>query len=160
MAQPRRDGPYFWVTWITRLLSGEDACLWSAWFRAHQQSGSWQQEPGDFDRVTWQMAHTAALINARESWEESGHTVFTERQNSFALRGESGTLGGRPDLIARLGDSGTIIDVKTGQRHPSHLVQVMAYMYAVPRCIETHREVAFSGQMAYPTGWWTYRRRR
>ena len=39
--------------------------------------------------------------------------VFTERQNSFALRGESGTLGGRPDLIARLQDSGTIIGVKT-----------------------------------------------
>ncbi len=71
--------------------------------------------------------------------------VYAEKQNSFALKGASGTLGGRPDLIARLGDSGTIIDVKTGKERPSHVVQVMLYMYAVPRCIEAYRGVAFGG---------------
>ena len=151
-ARLREDGPYFWVTWLTRLLSREDSCEWAAWFRAHHESGSWQPAPGNFDRVGWQMDHTAAVTAAQDRWEGQGHMVYTEKQNSFALKGASGTLGGRPDLIARLGDSGTIIDVKTGNEHLAHVVQVMLYMYAVPRCIAEHRGVAFSGQVAYPAG--------
>ena len=144
--------PYFWVTWVTRLLSGEDSCEWSSWFRAHHEHGTWEQAPSSFDPVRWQMDHTAALSAARDTWEGQGCTAFTERQNCFALRGESATLGGRPDLIARRDDSDIIIDVKTGRRHPSHVVQVMLYMYAVPRCIEVHRGVTFSGQVAYSDG--------
>ena len=75
--------------------------------------------------------------------------MFTERQNSLRLRGESGTLGGQPDLIARKGAAGTIIDVKTGKPGPAHIVQVMLYMYAVPRAIGQHRDVIFNGQVAY-----------
>ena len=145
----RRDGPYFWVTWLTKLLTGENSCEWSAWFRARHDSGSWEQVPGDFDRAGWQMAHTAMVNEARERWEGQGRQVFTERQNGFSLRGDAGTLGGRPDLIARTGDSGTIIDVKTGKASPSHIVQVMIYMYAVPWAIGRHRDVVFDGQVVY-----------
>ena len=149
MVKPRRDGPYFMVTWLTKLLAGENSCEWAAWFRARHESGSWEEVPGDFDRAGWQMAHTAMVNEARERWEELGYQVFTERQNSLRLRGESGTLGGQPDLIARKGDAGTIIDVKTGKDSPSHIVQVMLYMYAVPRAIRQHQGVVFDGQVAY-----------
>ncbi len=72
-----------------------------------------------------------------------------------------GTLGGQPDLIARKGDAGTIIDVKTGKPGVAHVVQVMLYMYAVPRAIRQHQGVVFDGQVAYtPTTPWTYRPRR
>ena len=104
MARCRDDSPYVWVTWLPRPLSGEGGCQWSAWFRAHHRWDSWQQAPGDFDRVGWQMDHTAALMAARERW------------------------GGRPDLIIRLRDTGALIDVKMGKRHPSHATQVTAYM--------------------------------
>jgi CRISPR/Cas system-associated exonuclease Cas4 (RecB family) len=149
MARLRRDGPYFWVTWLTKLLAGENSCEWASWFRARHESGSWEQVPGDFDRAGWQMAHTAMVDEARERWEELGYQVFTERQNSLRLRGESGTLGGQPDLIARKGDAGTIIDVKTGKPGVAHIVQVMLYMYAVPRAIRQHQGVVFDGQVAY-----------
>ena len=145
MARLRRDGPYFWVTWLTKLLAGENSCEWAAWFRARHESGSWEQVPGDFDRAGWQMAHTAMVNEARESWEALSCEVFTERQNGFSLRGDAGTLGGRPDLIARRGDSGTVIDVKTGKPGPSHIVQVMVYMYAVPWAMGRHRGVVFNG---------------
>ena len=149
MAKPRRDGSYFWVTWLTKLLTGENSCEWASWFRARHKSGSWEQVPGDFDRAGWQMAHTAMVKEARERWEGPDCQVLTERQNGFSLRGESGTLGGRPDLVARMGDAGTIIDVKTGKDSPSHIVQVMLYMYAVPRAIRQHQGVVFDGQVAY-----------
>ena len=65
------------------------------------------------------------------------------------LKGKSATLGGKPDLIARKVASGTIIDVKTGRPGPSHLVQVMLYMYGLPGAMERHRGVAFDGRVAY-----------
>ena len=149
MAKLRRDGPYVWVTWVTRLLAGEDACEWSAWFRARHDGGSWDRVPSDFDQAGWQMAHTAMVNETRERWEQQGHEVFTERQNGFSLRGHAGTLGGRPDLVARKGDGGTVIDVKTGKPGPAHVVQVMLYMYAVPMAIGQHRRVTFDGRVAY-----------
>ena len=149
MAKPRRDGSYFWVTWLTKLLTGENSCEWASWFRARHKSGSWEQVPGDFDRAGWQMAHTAMVKEARERWEGPDCQVLTERQNGFSLRGDAGILGGRPDLIARKGDAGTIIDVKTGKDSPSHIVQVMLYMYAVPRAMGRHQGVVFDGQVAY-----------
>ena len=95
------------------------------------------------------MAHTAGINENRQRWEEQGYTVFTENQNSFTLRGRQAALGGKPDLIALMGDSGTIIDVKTGRPSPSHSVQVMLYMYAVPRAIDGYRGVSFAGSIAY-----------
>ena len=105
--------------------------------------------PSGFDQVGWQLAHTAGINEARSEWEDRGCTVFTENQNSFALRGKTATLGGKPDLIARKGDTGTIIDVKTGKPIPSHGVQVMLYMYAVPRALGQYRGVVFDGKIAY-----------
>ena len=79
-----------------------------------------------------------------------GYTVFMEGQNSFALRGRTAALGGKPDLIARKGgNTGTIIDVKTGKSSPSHGVQVMLYMYAVPRAMGKYYGVTFDGRVVY-----------
>ena len=133
MAQVRTSGPYIWVTWLTKLLVGENSCEWAAWFRAQHEGWSWSKIPGTFDQAAWQLAHTAKLTESRLQWEEQGFTVFTEGQNHFTLRGASAALGGRPDLIAWKDGAGTIIDVKTGQPRPSHSVQVMLYMYAIPR---------------------------
>ena len=149
MAQLRRDGPYIWVTWLTRLLVGENSCEWSSWFRAQHEGWRWEKMPSLFDQVGWQLAHTAATNESRQRWEEHGYTVFTENQNSFTLRGRHAALGGKPDLIALMGDSGTIIDVKTGRPSPSHGVQVMLYMYAVPRAMGQHRGVSFDGKIVY-----------
>ena len=149
VAELRKNGPYIWVTWLTWLLVGENSCEWAVWFRAQHESWSWARVAQGFDLVDWQMAHTAAVRENRRRWEERGHTVFTESQDGFSLRGQSAMLGGKPDLIARGGNAGTIIDVKTGRPSPSHVVQVLAYMYAVPRAMGQHRGVVFDGRVAY-----------
>ena len=33
-----RTAPYVWVTWLSRLLVGDDSCVWPSWFRAHYES--------------------------------------------------------------------------------------------------------------------------
>ena len=49
----------------------------------------------------------------------------------------------------RKSDADTIIDVKTGKPSPAHVVQVLLYMYAVPRAMGQHRDLVFDGQVAY-----------
>ena len=76
--------------------------------------------------------------------------MLTENQNSFTLRGATATLAGRPDLIAIKGRDAVIIDAKTGRASPHHAVQVLTYMYAVPRAVERYRGMEFRGHVIYP----------
>ena len=105
--------------------------------------------PNTFDFTTWQLNHTSLLNQIRSDLEAKGSTVFTEGQNSFALRGQAATLGGKPDLITVSGKNGTIYDAKTGKPSPSHHVQVMVYMYAVPRVLSQYKGVTFDGKLIY-----------
>ena len=81
----RRANAFIWVTWLTRLLVGENSCEWAAWFRANHEGWSYEKVPSDFDATTWQLNHTALLNRIRSELEVDGKTVFTENQNSFSL---------------------------------------------------------------------------
>ena len=149
LAELRQSGPYIWVTWLTKLLVGENSCEWAGWFRAQHEGRSWDKVPSTFDQASWLLAHTAAINECRQQWENEGHAVFTENQNSLTLRGNTASLGGKPDLIAKKGKSGTIIDIKTGKPSPAHSVQVMLYMYAVPRVLAQYKGITFDGKLVY-----------
>ncbi len=97
----------------------------------------------------WLLNHTA-LVNERiRNWEVGGFEVDVEAQNRFELRGKTATLAGRPDIIAHREDAAVIVDAKTGQESPSHAVQVMIYLYAVPRALERYRSAKLRGQVTY-----------
>ena len=145
----KRASPYLWVTWPTKLLVGENYCEWAAWFRARHETWSYEKVPSTFDATTWQLNHTALLNRVRGQLEGLRQTVFTENQNSFHLKGNVATLGGKPDLIALDGNAGIIYDAKTGKPSPSHHIQVMAYMYAVPRALGQYKGVTFEGKVVY-----------
>jgi hypothetical protein len=146
----KRDSPYIWVTWLTKLLVGENSCEWAAWFKANHEGRSWTKVPSNFDASEWQLNHTDLLNGIREEMEHDGKVVFTEAQNAFSLKGHTATLGGKPDLITVSGDHGTIVDAKTGQPSPSHHIQVLLYMYAIPRALGQYKGVIFDGIVVYP----------
>ena len=110
MAQFRTTGPYIWVTWLPRLLTGESSCEWASWFKAQHDGNSWPKMPSDFDLTQWLTDHTALLNESRATWERQGYSVLTEDQNHFTLRGSSAVLAGKPDLVARKGDEATVVD--------------------------------------------------
>ena len=118
----RRDTPYIWVTWLTKLLVGETSCEWAAWFRSNHEGRSYEKVPSDLDVTNWQLSHTALLNKVRGQLETEGKTVFIENQNSFSLRGASATLGGKPDLLTTSEATGTIYDAKTGRPSPSRTI--------------------------------------
>ena len=143
----RRERPYIWATWLPRLLSGENSCEWAVWFKANHQG--WTRQPSDFDQAQWLLDHTA-LVNERiGNWEVGGYDVDVEGQNRFELRGRTATLAGKPDIISHRDDAAVIIDAKTGNDSPSHTVQVMIYLYAVPKALQRYSGTKLSGQVTY-----------
>lgn len=145
----RRERPYIWTTWLPRLLTGENSCEWSAWFKAHYQN--WSKPPSGFDQTEWLMRHTA-LLNKQKSERAGGNrNVYVEGQNGFRLRGETATLAGKPDLVVFDDRDATIIDVKTGREQAWHQVQVMIYLYALPLAFPQYRDVRVGGEVVYPT---------
>ena len=150
MARTRDTGPYIWVTWVSKLLAGDASCEWASWFKAQHDGNSWARMPSDFDQVGWLTAHTSLLNKMSVDWGANGYSVFVEGQNSMALRGRSTTLAGKPDLIARKGDTVIIVDAKTGRPNLAHGVQVMTNMFTLPRTLSQYKGLTISGQVAYP----------
>ena len=147
MPAARRKHPYIWATWLPRLLTGENSCEWAIWFKAHY--ADWTRQPSNFDQAKWMLAHTALLNQRRANWEVGGYDVDVEAQNRFELRGRTATLAGRPDIIAHRENDVVIVDAKTGNDSPSHAVQVMIYLYAVPKALERYQNANLRGQVTY-----------
>ena len=135
----RREHPHIWAAWLPRLLTGENSCEWAIWFKAHYHG--WTKVPSDFNQAQWILNHTALLNKRKAEWELSHYSVAIEGQNSFQLRGRSATLAGKPDLITQRDGQAVIVDVKTGQDSPSHVVGVMIYLYAIPRALEQYQNL-------------------
>ena len=113
------------------VATGENSCEWAVWFKARHQD--WAKVPSEFDQAEWMLNHTALLNKRKANWKHGGFDVNIEGQNSFQLQGRSATLAGQPDLITQRDGQAVIVDVKTGQESASHVVQVMIYLYAIPR---------------------------
>ena len=80
---------------------------------------------------------------------QSGYDVRIENQNAFQFRGHSAILAGKPDLLVLNKDRILIIDFKTGQEQPWHKLQVMIYMYAMPKALPEYRDFKFAGEIVY-----------
>ena len=91
----------------------------------------------------------SAANTLTEEWEARSHDVYLEGQDSFRLRGQSATLAGRPDVMVVRGDDALIVDVKTGREQTWHAVQVMTYIYALPRAIPQYRDARLAGELIY-----------
>lgn len=145
MAQQRTD-PYVWVTWITKLLSGDAYCEWAAWFRTHY---TYAKRPSDFDLTAWKAQH-GEMVRARVALLKSeGYTVYVGDQNKFRLRGETVTLGGSPDIVAIKGNDALVIDCKTGQQRDSDFFQVFVYMLALPLTRHPASNSTLRGEVQY-----------
>ena len=82
-----RDSPYIWVTWLTKLLAGENSCEWAAWFRSQHEGWSWERVPGAFDLVGWQLKHTARNQRKAASTGRNGDTRCSPRTRTASPSG-------------------------------------------------------------------------
>jgi len=138
--------PEIYVTWLSKLLVGDNSCEWSVWYKSHYL---YRRLPNNFDSVSYQIKHTALLNQARVMLEAKGKVISTESQNWFEIRGKTATLRGKPDLVA-VGDTCIICDAKTGQERSSDVAQVMIYMWAMPYAYPKYKGIGFDGLLIYP----------
>ncbi len=144
----RRDSPYVWVTWVTKLLADDAHCEWAAWFRSHH--ARYDKRPSDFDHAAWNAAHAELVRTRAEALRQAGYTVSLGEQNRFTLRGNSGAmLGGKPDILAVRGAEALVVDCKTGQQRDSDYFQVLIYMLALPYVNTQCRGKAIAGEVQY-----------
>jgi len=146
-ARPRT-APYVWVTWITKLLAGEQSCKFHLWFRSNHLGYS--KVPNTFNLSKWCEDHTELIEKRKTELEDQGYEVFLEDQNSFCLEGKSGAkISGKADIVAVRGDDMLVIDCKTGQQRSSDATQVKIYMWALPRANNIHKGRKLRGEIQY-----------
>jgi len=144
----KRETPYVWVTWISRLLAGEAHCEWASWFRAHHTQ--FEKRPPTFDFAKWNAEHDQMVRERAVILAKQGYNIGIEEQNKFNLRGGSGaTLGGKPDLIAAREREVLVVDCKTGQTRGGDYFQVLLYMLALPMCRPQYKGLTLSGRVDY-----------
>lgn len=151
MTRPR-DGLYVYVTWLSRLMSGEVGCKWASWFKTHYTE--WERAPSDFQLAVWTVDHTQLLDELSKERSEQGEAVYREDQNQFRVRRPSDlVIAGKPDLVViDQSDKCTVIDAKTGKPRQSDIIQVMLYMMFLPYASPLYRGKDLSGCVAYKTG--------
>lgn len=131
MATRRNGKPYIWVTWLAKLLGGNE-CVYSAWFKAHFKYDKFEEQAVDLAR--WNRDHNKLMAARRRALERDGWTVTVEDQNAFKLEGAAAVVAGKMDLVAVKGDQVLVVDGKTGRERESDIWQVLIYLFALPKC--------------------------
>lgn len=148
MATPRHGKPYLYVTWLAKLLGGQQ-CTWSAWFKAHFKYDKYEEQA--MDLVKWNRDHNALMARRRKALEAEGWTVTSEEQNAFKLEGASAIVAGKPDLVATKDGQVLVVDGKTGRQRESDIWQVLFYLYAIPKS-RPDLQGALVGEVEYKSG--------
>jgi len=146
----KRDGVYVWVTWITKLMAGEDSCQWKLWFKANHK---YDKLPGDFNLAKWQAEHTVLSNTTVSKLRAQGYSVSKEGQNSIMVTGRNGAvLAGKPDIVAINGNDAVVVDCKTGSQKSSDIQQVLVYMLFLPQSNPQIKGHTLRGELCYKTG--------
>lgn len=131
MKATRRTGkPYIWVTWLAKLLGGQE-CVWSAWFKAHYKYDKFEEEAADLAK--WNTDHNKLMAARRRELEREGWRCMVENDNAFKLEGTVAVVAGKADLVAVKGDRVLVVDGKTGREREADIWQVLIYLWALPK---------------------------
>jgi len=143
-----RDGLFVWITWLSKVMAGEQSCLWASWFKTHFKN--YEKAPSDFNLVQWTMQHTRLVYELHAERKQADREVFLEGANEIRYEVKPNViLVGKPDVIAITAAGPVIFDVKTGKERMSDQVQVMLYMYLLPLSSPRYLNSKPSGCVVY-----------
>jgi CRISPR/Cas system-associated exonuclease Cas4 (RecB family) len=140
-----RELPYFWITWLTPLLAGEDSCEYKVWIKAHYTDVA--EKKDDFN--DWKLKHTKLLNEIIAEYRVVADQVMTENQTSWQIKGDTAVLSGKMDLVTI--NPNLVIDAKAGKQKDSHALQVRAYLLAINMGAlgKTLKQLEFNGELIY-----------
>jgi len=152
-SDPKRNKPYLWVTWLTKLIAGEDSCWYKGWYKAQHK---YEKTLDDPDRAAffkeWTAKHDKLVNRRAEVLRKQGYVIRLEDDGAFKLIGQTGDLAGKPDIVAISTDHAIVIDGKSGRRRKSDHIQVLLYLFALPLSWMKGTNLKLRGEVEYMDG--------
>lgn len=147
----RKDGPYIWSTWLSKLLVGDNSRLWASWFKAQFDSKSGGKAEQVNNPTCWQIGHTDMLNRKAQQLREQGYEVTRENRNHFTVNVKclNVTIAGQCDRTARQGDLPWIIDVMSERTRLAEQALVMLYLYLFPLAKPELQGLTVKGLLVY-----------
>lgn len=140
--------PYVWVTWLAKLLGG-DQCVRAVWFKSRYAYAKLPEKNAE-QLAEWNREHNAMMRARRAELEENGWTVQTEVE--FKLQGRTAIIAGKEDLVAKMPGHVLIVDGKTGRRRDSDFWQVLLYLYQRLHQPHASGSLKLVGEVFYKSG--------
>lgn len=145
----KKGKPYLHVTWIAKLLGGNE-CYWSVWFRSRHYYDKFEEQKADL--VEWSRQHNELMAKRRRELERQGYTVTVEQANDFKIEGDHAVLAGKPDIVATKDRQALVVDGKTGRQRESDIWQVLIYLWALPKKRPELATMDLEGEVQYARG--------
>jgi hypothetical protein len=146
MAEPRTS-PYIHVSWLAKIMSGDNPCHWQGWFLAHNKLT--EKQPSDFDLAGWLVDHTRLLSELEAELSQREGALVTKEYELRQPFADFGTmLSGKADCVCISDSYITIYDCKTGKERNTDQVQVMIYMWMMSRLPVSDRRTV-KGEVVY-----------
>ena len=137
-----------WVTWVAKLMAGESLCPWSVWFKTHYANYEKVLPKREF--IKYRLDHSRMINELRKDLLASGEKVFVEEANRFSFEIKPNlTLAGKPDLIALSENKATVYECKSTTQKDAYQIQLMIYLYCLPRCFDQYKNIKLDGCLLY-----------
>ncbi len=121
----RRDSGFVWVTWISKLISGDAKCYYGPWLRANYHIDSLIES--DFSE--WQKEHDEVVKDRYKKYSNEDYTVSLSHKNDIALKNKSDNiLRAKPDIIAIKKDTIIFEDVRHHKYKDYNIINLMIYL--------------------------------
>jgi CRISPR/Cas system-associated exonuclease Cas4 (RecB family) len=140
-------------THIKALLSTDDQCQWSAWYRARNRR--YRKPKNDFDFRKWREQHNDMVHEIVKELEADDYVCTIEDQNSFTLEGLSADVAGKMDVLADPKDEKRavkVVDAKTGKPYDKDQWQVRIYLAVLPLIFPPLTGRSLVGEVRYLDG--------
>ena len=133
-----REAPYIWVTWLSKVMSGDTTCHWQSWFRSQNQLT--EEQPSDFDLAGWVMNHTRMLTEFEKESIKQGYSTIKEKPIKYKVPNSNIIISGKLDCVIEKNEI-IVYDCKTGKERLSDQVQVMIYMYLLSNTEPSKKQI-------------------
>lgn len=131
MATTKRAGlPEFWVTKLSSLLIGDQACRFQSWIQGHYQIEKRIRDGANL--VEWKATHGKMVRTRVDQLKADGWRVRVEGQNFFKMKGNVAIVSGKPDIVADKGSEWRVEDCKSGAILDKNTAQVVIYQNILP----------------------------
>lgn len=144
----KRDSKYLWITWLSKLISGDSQCIFETWVKTHYTG--FEKAITDSQLAIWIMSHNKKLSEFCQERLMCGDKLLKENQCNFKLEYPPQlTISGKPDLISINGEGKyKVYDIKTGIPHNRDISQVLLYMFFLGETSK-YKNQPFDGCLIY-----------